>query len=172
MRVNFDNIKDNEVKLSKSVKPGVGVFTIISGEEKVNKNDNAYIRFEFQNKDEQKFRQDFYINNNEGLGRVKELAKNANVELGDVDIATLITRFIGKEVGLIVDGEKEYSELEGKTIVVTRPRLKFAKFSFMPSALADHINAPIKIDESKLAAATSDLILEASSESPKNDLPF
>lgn len=174
MRINFDNIADNEIKVSKTVKPGVGVFTIVSAESKTNVNNNAYIRFEFQNKDEQKFRQDFYINNDKGLGRVKELAKNAGVELGDVDVDTLMARFIGKEVGLIVDGQKEYADIEGKQVVVTRATLKFAKFSFPSSALAEYVNSTIKMDESRVMATTAsaDLLAPATASEVKSDLPF
>jgi hypothetical protein len=173
MRINFNEVADNEIKVSKTVKPGVAVFTIVSAECKTNVNNNAYIRFEFQNKDEQKFRQDFYINNDKGLGRVKELAKNSNVELGDVDVDTLMARFIGKEVGLIVDGQKEYAEIEGQQRVVTRATLKFAKFSFQPSTLAEFVNSPIKMDESRILPvnATAELTT-ADPAAAKSDLPF
>ena len=170
MRIDFNKIADNEIKVSKTVKPGVAVFTVVSAEYKTNVNNNAYLRFEFQNKDEQKFRQDFYINNDKGLGRVKELAKNANVELGDVDVDTLVARFIGKEVGLIVDGQKEYADIDGKHVIVTRATLRFAKFSFPASELAEHVNTPTKMDESRIMAAAAEP--GTSPEQAKSDLPF
>ncbi len=173
MRINFNEIEDNKVNVSKTVKPGVNVFTVVSAELKTNVNNNAYIRFEFQNKDEQKFRQDFYINNPRGLARVKELAKNSDVELGDVDVDTLMTRFIGKEVGLIVDGQKEYAEIEGEKRIVTRATLRFARFSFKSSELPEYVNTPIKIDETRIMA-TPTTSAEAEGDTPKatNDLPF
>jgi len=170
MRIDFNKIADNEIKVSKTVKPGVAVFTVVSAECKTNVNNNAYIRFEFQNKDEQKFRQDFYINNDKGLGRVKELAKNAGVELGDVDVDTLMTRFIGKEVGLVVDGQKEYADIDGKQVIVTRATLRFARFSFPASELAEYVNTPIKMDESRIMTVSA-AVAEANPQC-KSDLPF
>lgn len=174
MNLNFNNIPENQVQESKSVKPGVNVFTITSAESKVNKNDNAYLLIEFATADEKKFKALFYINSDKGLARVKELANNSGIELGEITVDALCTKLIGAKVGLIVDGEEQMADINGKLVKVTRPVLRFAKFSFKADAYEDFKNTPTKLKPLEPAiTAVADPMAEMAQGSPAvNDLPF
>lgn len=144
MIINFNNIPENTVRESKAVKPGVGVFVIASMEAKTSSKGTPYINTVFQTEDgTKKFYANFWLNNDKGLSRLKELAKNSAVELGEVDIETLISRFIGKKVGLIVDGEEKMKNINGNDVKVVEQVLRFAKFSFPFEQYDDFKNTPV-----------------------------
>lgn len=173
--INFNEVDLNENSNSdraprKTVSPGVDIFTIEEAEVKSNTNDKQYIALKFVNAAGQYLKEQFYITTTNALKRVKELATNAGVTLGEETADQVAAKLIGNKVGLIVGADKENAVIDGRETVVTRSRIKNAyNFSFKAAELEKWKDSKITIEDKTVQAATTgvDLPTEATS-----DLPF
>lgn len=172
-KINFNdeqyNGGGNSSSERKTVTPGVDVFTVAEAEVKENTNGKQFLSLKFVNADGKYLKEQFYTTTVNALKRVKELATNAAVTLGEETMDQVATKLIGSKVGLVVGGDKEMANFDGKDTVVTRARIKRAyNFSFKPNELEQWKDSKIDIEDktAPLAPANADLVANS------DDLPF
>lgn len=164
-----DSVKGGNNYERKTVDPGVDVFTVEEGEVKLNTNGKEFLSFKFVNADGKYFKEQFYTTTPNALKRIKELATNSGVKLGEDTAEQVVAKLIGTKVGLVVGGEKELATIEGKEVAVTRARIKNAyNFSFPAAKLEEWKNAKITIEDKTVSAVPTDLGVPAAND----DLPF
>lgn len=167
--LNFNNLPENNTSDRKTVTPGVDIFKIEEGEVKSNTNGKQFLSLKFVNKEGKYLKEQFYTTTPGTLKRIKELATNAGVILGEDTAEQVVAKLLGTKVGLIVGGEKENAEFDGKSIVVTRARLKNAyNFSFKPEELDKWKDSQIIIEDKTVPVASTSTTNTDSSD----DLPF
>lgn len=173
--INFNEVElggnsNNDRAPRKTVSPGVDVFTIEEAEVKSNTNDKQYLALKFVNAAGQYLKEQFYITTANALKRVKELATNSGVTLGEETAEQVAAKLIGTKVGLIVGGEKESAVIEGRETVVTRSRIKNAyNFSFKATELEKWKDSKIIIEDKTVPASAG--VLD-SPDDKSSDLPF
>lgn len=176
-KVNFNEIEmgggNNGGNERKTVSPGVDLFTIEEAEVKQNTNNKEYIALKFVNKDGKYFKEQFYTTTVNALKRVKELATNSGIQLGEEDMEGVAAKLMGAKVGLIVGGEKERVDINGDQVLVTRARIKNAyNFSFKPADFESKKDSKIIIEDKTLVTAAPDNLAGATTTNPTDDLPF
>jgi len=176
MNFNFSEVAENTPIVSKQAKPGMALFTIKGVEFKTNSNDKAYFVVEFVNKENQTFKHQFYVSSPKAMARLKELSNNCKVTLGAAETPDLIiAKLVGKQVILIVDGDKEIANIDGKDVVVTRPTLRFVHFSFDVDSGVTLNNDNVIINDKTgglVPSAAGTPTDSLSAPAPLNDLPF
>ena len=172
---NFNEVEDSNKNSNnyerKTVDPGVDIFTIEEGEVKLNTNQKEFLSFKFVNADGKYFKEQFYTTTPNALKRIKELATNSGVALGQDTAEQVVAKLIGNKVGLVVGGEKEFATIDGKEVAVTRARIKSAyNFSFKVADLEKFKDAKINIEDKTVSALPTDMGVPA--DGGANDLPF
>lgn len=169
--INFNSVGNGNNSDRKTVQPGVDVFTIEEGEVKTNTNGKVFLALKFVNKEGKYLKEQFYATTPGTLARIKELATNSGVTLGEDTLEQVVAKLLGTKVGLVVGGEKENAEFDGKSQVVTRARLKNAyNFSFRANELEKWKDSKIIIEDKTIpetATATTSTVTDTS-----DDLPF
>lgn len=169
--INFNNVENGSNSDRKTVQPGVDIFTVEEGEVKTNTNGKEFLSFKFVNKDGKYLKEQFYTTTPGALKRIKELATNAAVVLGEETTEQVVAKMLGTKVGLIVGGEIENAEFNGQVTKVTRARLKNAyNFSFKPEELEKWKNSHIIIEDKTVAEVTSNA--GSVTNTVTDDLPF
>lgn len=172
--LNFNEVELGGGSERKTVSPGVDIFTVAEGEVKSNTNGKQFLALKFTNKDGKYFKEQFYTTTPGALKRIKELATNAGVDLGELTAEQVVAKLIGTKVGLIVGGEKEIAVIDGRELTVTRARLKNAyNFSFKVNEFEKWKDSLIIIEDKTVGAATDATIgTTATDATPVDDLPF
>lgn len=175
-KINFDapemNAPAQQQSERKTVSPGVDIFTIEEAEAKENSNGKAFIGFKFVNKDGKYFKDQFYITTVNAQKRVKELATNSGVSLGQSTPEEIAAKLMGAKVGLVVGGDKEFADIDGKQVAVTRAKIKGAyNFSFKPTELEKWKDSKIEIEDKTVGAVQQDP-MSMSSTTSDDSLPF
>lgn len=169
--INFDEvgeIKGVEPRVRKMLSPSVQVLTVEEAEFKDNTNGKRYLALKLVNLEGQYMKPQLYVTTNSGWARVKELATSTgNPLVGNLDEDQVIGKILNKTAGFIVDGEITMADIDGNTVRVTRPNLRFTKFSFPVNELEAN-QGKFKIVDKTSPAEN----LETVEQNDINDLPF
>jgi hypothetical protein len=169
--INFDEVNEItgvEPRERKMLSPSVQVLTVEEAEFKDNANAKRYLALKLVNEKGQYMKSQIYVTTNSGWARVKELAASTGNPLaGNLDESQIVAKILGKSAGFIIDGEITMADIDGNTVKVTRPTLRFTKFSFPVNELEAN-QGKFKITDKTVAVETLDSIPAVD----VNDLPF
>lgn len=175
-KINFNEVEvggnNNRTSTRKTVSPGVDVFDIEEVEAKENTNGKAFLGIKFTNAAGQYLKEQFYATTPNAFKRIKELATNAGVTLGENTLEEVAALLIGNKVGLKVGGEKTNEMVDGTERVVTRSRINLAyNFSFKPTDLDKNKDFQVTVDDktAPITTGTDDLPTDVGG---NDDLPF
>lgn len=170
--INFDEvseIKGVEPRVRKMLSPSTQILTIEEAEFKDNANGKRYLALKLTNNEGQYMKPQLYVTTNSGWARVKELATSVNNPLsGSLSEDQVISKILNKQAGFVIDGEITMVDIDGNTVKVTKPTLRFTKFSFPVNELANFEGKFRIVDKT---VATTEVMAEVEG-NDINDLPF
>lgn len=176
-KINFNEVEvggsnNNTRAPRKTLSPGVYVLNIEEVEAKENTNGKPFLGIKFTNEEGQYVKEQFYATTANAFKRIKELATNAGVELGEDTLEEVAAKLIGNKVGLKLGGEKTNEIIEGTERAVTRAGINLAyNFSFKPADFEKNKDFKVTVDDKTAPIAGPGEGLDLPKED-NDDLPF